>query len=48
MPSEKWRYWRCGLDDGSRIVVTIGDKPPAKSVLSVQHERLDSAEEVAR
>jgi hypothetical protein len=38
--SKKWRYWRCSLADGSRVVVNIGEKPPAKAVISIQHEKL--------
>jgi len=42
--SAKWRYWRCGLEDGSRIVVNIGEKPPDRSVITVQHEKLATKE----
>jgi hypothetical protein len=42
--TEKWRYWRCGLSDGSRLVVNIYAKTPAKSAISVQHEKLESEE----
>jgi hypothetical protein len=45
--TEKWRYWRCGLADGSRVVVNISAKSPSKSVVSVQHEKLESDELVA-
>jgi hypothetical protein len=41
--TERWRYWRCGLDDGSRIVVMVSAKSPLKAVISVQHERLESS-----
>ena len=44
--SDKWRYWRCQLADGSRVVVTFTDKPPGKSVVGVQHERLPTPEAV--
>ena len=44
--SEKWRYWRCGLEDGSRVNVTIGAKAPGKVLLAVQHERLETADHV--
>lgn len=40
----KWRYWRCSLADGSRVVVNIATRAPGKSALSVQHEKLESAE----
>lgn len=44
--TEKWRYWRCGLEDGSRVNVTIGEKAPGKVLLAVQHERLETADHV--
>lgn len=44
--SEKWRYWRCGLADGSRVIVNICAKPPLKSIVNVQHEKLESADVV--
>jgi hypothetical protein len=40
--TDKWRYWRCGLADGSRVVVNISAKSPTKSAVSVQHEKLES------
>ncbi len=53
--TEKWRYWRVGLADGSRITVTIADKPggaakapgPA-STLAVTSAKLASREEADR
>jgi hypothetical protein len=45
--TEKWRYWRCGLADGSRVNVNISHKSTDKTALSVQHEKLESAEQVA-
>jgi hypothetical protein len=42
--TDRWRYWRCGLADGSRVVVNISAKGPDKSVLSVQHEHLEDAD----
>lgn len=44
--SEKWRYWRCGLDDGSRIALDIYQKSADKAVLGVQHSKLESLEAV--
>ncbi len=38
--SDAWRYWRAPLEDGSRIVVTIGVKTPDKCILTVSMERL--------
>jgi hypothetical protein len=43
--TEKWRYWRCTLADGSRVVVNISTKPAGRSVISVQHEKLESTEQ---
>jgi hypothetical protein len=40
--TQKWRYWRCTLADGSRVAVNISLKTPDKSVVSVQHEQLES------
>ena len=40
--TDKWRYWRCGLADGSRVVVDVTDMTPAKSVISVPHEKFAS------
>lgn len=42
----KWRYWRCGLADGSRVSVHIYEKPSGKSSVGVQHERLESTEQL--
>ena len=44
--TEKWRYWRAGLSDESRVVVNISAKGADKSVISVQHEKLRSEDEV--
>jgi hypothetical protein len=46
--TKKWRCWRCGLADGTRLVVTIGLKPPSKAHLAVRHEKLADAEQVER
>ena len=40
--TDKWRYWRCGLADGSRVVVDVTDMTPAKSVISVPYEKFAS------
>ena len=53
--TEKWRYWRATLADGSRVTVTISDKPggaakaagPA-STLAVTSSKLRTREESAR
>lgn len=44
--TDKWRYWRCGLADGSRIHVNIYQKSPDKAALGIQHEKLESTEQV--
>ncbi|MGD8168765.1 hypothetical protein ACEXOS_021240 [Herbiconiux sp. P16] len=41
--SEKWRYWRCGLDDGTLVAVNIYEKAPGKASVGVQHTKLESA-----
>ena len=38
----KWRYWRCVLDDDTRVEVTIGASGPARSRIAVAHNRLPS------
>ncbi len=38
--SEKWRYWRVDLDDGSKVSVVISEKPGGKSVIAIGHEKL--------
>jgi hypothetical protein len=53
--TEKWRYWRAALADGTRVTVTISDKPgsaakaggPA-STLAVTSSKLASREDAAR
>ena len=53
--TDKWRYWRVTLADGSRVTVTIADKPggaakaggPASS-LAVTSSKLVTREESAR
>lgn len=45
--TEKWRYWRCDLDDGSKVSVNIQTKPAGdKSTLAVNHDKLASAADV--
>ncbi len=38
--SDKWRYWRTALEDGTRIVVTVGYKTDEKSSLTIGMEKL--------
>lgn len=43
--TEKWRYWRCGLADGTKVNVNISAKPGgAKSALAVNHTDLADGE----
>lgn len=49
--TEKWRYWRVPLADGTRVQVDISARRTAtdaapRSVVAVQHSRLLSAEEI--
>jgi hypothetical protein len=46
--TEKWRYWRCGLNNGTRVNVTIGPKAPGKALLAIQHEKLETTDDVER
>lgn len=45
--TEKWRYWRCNLGDGSRVNVTANEARPGKSRLAVEHSQLTSPEAAA-
>jgi hypothetical protein len=44
--TDKWRYWRAGLADGSRVNVNIYEKSAGKSSLGIQHEKLESADQI--
>ena len=51
--TEKWRYWRVPLADGSKVVVTVSAKPGAggegdASVLAATSDRLAAKDDVAR
>lgn len=53
--TEKWRYWRAALADGSRVTVTIADKPGGASraggpaaALAVTSGKLPTREAAAR
>lgn len=46
--SEKWRYWRVALADGSQVTVMAGDKVGGKAALAVNHDKLDDAIAAAR
>ncbi|MBM4235545.1 MAG: hypothetical protein FJ152_03625 [Firmicutes bacterium] len=38
--TEKWRYWRANLKDGSKITITVGLKSEDKSMLTFSNEKL--------
>jgi uncharacterized protein YdhG (YjbR/CyaY superfamily) len=38
--TEKWRYWRVDLQDGSRVTITVGTKTADKSILTFSTEKL--------
>ncbi len=44
--TEKWRYWRVGLRDGSLLSVNINQKSTDKVLLAVNHEKLADAQSV--
>jgi len=46
--TQKWRYWRAWLSDGSRLVVTATDKGPGKATLTIAHENLGNGDAAAR
>ncbi|NCB84376.1 MAG: hypothetical protein EOM44_07740 [Bacteroidia bacterium] len=42
--TEKWRYWRCGLEDKSAISVNIQTKTGGeKSSLAINHDKIQEA-----
>lgn len=41
--TDKWRYWRCTLDDGTKVGVYISNKANRKSQLAIQHVKIASA-----
>lgn len=44
--TEKWRYWRAGMADGSRVTVHIHQKTAGKAGLAIMHEKLESTEQL--
>ncbi|MFV0392529.1 MAG: hypothetical protein ACK5KP_11730 [Paludibacteraceae bacterium] len=47
--TEKWRYWRCGLEDQSTISVNIQNKSGiGKSSLSINHNKIQRFEDLER
>lgn len=45
--SDKWRYWRVDLDDGSKVSVMFSEKPGGKTAVAVNHDKLGSADAIA-
>lgn len=43
--SDKWRYWRIGLEDGTRVSVDIGRKGE-KSSIAVNHTKIQDPDQV--
>lgn len=47
--SEKWRYWRCDMEDGSKISVNIQAKlSGGKCLLAINHDKLNNAADVKK
>lgn len=47
--TDKWRYWRASLDDGTALSVNIQQKPSGdRSICSVNHDKLPEATDVDR
>lgn len=44
--TDRWRYWRVALADGSRVVISISNKRGGKSTVGLQHSKLKSAEAI--
>ncbi|MDW7739029.1 MAG: hypothetical protein SCJ97_03080 [Bacillota bacterium] len=42
--TEKWRYWRVNLSDGSQLAVSVNNKAKGKSLLTVTHSKLPDEE----
>ena len=47
--TEKWRYWRCSLEDGSNVSVNIQTKSNGtSSLLAINQDKLSDSESVER
>lgn len=44
--TEKWRYWRVSLADGTRIQAVIDDKAAGKARIGLQHSNLTNPDDV--
>lgn len=46
--TDRWRYWRVRLSDGTRVAVNIRDKHAGKASIGLVHSKLGSAEAIDR
>lgn len=46
--TERWRYWRVRLADGTRVAATIGARGDGRATVALTHQGLASADDVAR
>jgi hypothetical protein len=46
--TERWRYWRLALEDGTQIVAMVCAKGPDKVTLTINHNKLPDVDAVAR
>lgn len=47
--TEKWRYWRANMSDGTRLIVSTQNKPSGgKSILSITQSKLSDAKNVEK
>ena len=46
--SVKYRYWHCGLSDGSRVSVGVAQKERGKAVIGLAHQNLKSPSTIER
>lgn len=47
--TEKWRYWRCDLEDGSRVAFNIQTKSNGdKSSVAINHDGIAHVDDVGR
>lgn len=44
--TEKWRYWRVPLADGTRVALNFSDKAGGKCSVGLVHSKLDPAEAI--
>ncbi|WP_062948802.1 MULTISPECIES: hypothetical protein [Brachybacterium] len=42
--TDKWRYWRAAVADGSRVSVNIAAKDEGRSTLGIEHKGLETAD----